>query len=397
MGVKVKKLQVKFKLWLNSKNVEGVFGDGKWRLLKAVDAEGSLKAASEKLHISYRKAWGDLKKAQDALHVALVEKRRGGNVGGQTVLTEQGRQWVEAYTKFRGDVEEAVERGYKKHFKKPSEGPKTSKVRSRRALDSAFSLVELLVVVSVIALLMGLVLPALSRARLTAKQTVCQSRLRQWGLAFEIYAVENEGFYPHIDGRDRTSSDPRTYAELADYYFGWIDVLPPLMGAKAWRDHDYWQKPGTGTVFQCPTAKLAPDESYKYRPRRSGYFSYAMNSCLELDENCWAPYGCEGTDWCMPSFLKVTSIRNSARLILLFDQLLDPEKGYGGMKYNPTAGKYCGSYPKAFSARHAKPGGLLGGSILHCDYHVGWQSSVWKSEWPDDLEVPPLGDPDWFP
>ena len=99
----------------------------------------------------------------------------------------------------------------------------------------------------------------------------------------------------------------------------------------------------------------------------------------------------------MPSFLKVTQIRNPSRLILLFDQLLDPEKGYGGKKYNATAGKYCGSYPKAFSARHANPGGLLGGYILYCDYHVGWKSSVWKPEWPDDLEVPPLGDRDWFP
>lgn len=261
----------------------------------------------------------------------------------------------------------------------------------------AFSLVEVLVVVSIIALLMGVIMPTFDRARSVAKQTLCQTRLRQWGIAFEIYAVENEGFYPHIDGRDRTSSNPQTAADLADYYFGWIDVLPPLMGEKPWRDHDYWQKPGAGTIFQCPSAKLASHESYKYRPSRSGYFSYAMNSCLELDENCWPPYGCKGTDWYMPSFLKVTSIRNPARLILLFDQLLDPNRGYGGEKYNPSAGKYCGSYPKAFSARHAKPGGLLGGSILYCDYHVGWKSSVWKSEWPEDLEVPPLGDPDWFP
>lgn len=262
---------------------------------------------------------------------------------------------------------------------------------------SAFSLVELLVVVSTLALLIGLILPALRRARAMAKQTVCQGRLRQWGLAFEAYAVDYEGLYPHIDGRDRTASNPQTDAEQADYYSGWIDVLPPLMGEKPWHDHDYWCKPGRNTIFQCPAAELAPDESYKYRPRRSGYFSYAMNSCLELDENCWPPYGSEGTDWHMSSFLNTASIKNPARLILLFDQLLDPERGYGGATYNATAGKYCGSYPKAFSARHARGGGLLGGLILHCDYHVQWRDSVWKAEWPDDLEVPPLGDLDWYP
>ena len=273
----------------------------------------------------------------------------------------------------------------------------TSTDTSRSAVNCGFSLIELLVVVSIITLLFGLILPALRRAKAIARQTVCQSRLRQWGLAFEAYTVDYDGFYPHIDGRDRTASNPQTDAERADYYSGWIDVLPPLMGEKPWRDHDYGHKPGRKTIFQCPMSELAPDESYKYRPRRTGYFSYAMNSCLELDENCWPPYGAEGTDWRMPSFLRATSVKNPSRLILLFDQLLDPEKGYGGAAYNATAGKYCGSYPKAFSARHARSGGVLGGSVLYCDYHVRWIPSVWKSDWPDDLEVPPLGDPDWYP
>ena len=113
----VKKLKPRFKLWLSSEDVEGVFGDGKWRLLQAIGAEGSLKAASESLHISYRKAWGDLKKAQDALHIVLVEKQRGGSIGGQTVLTKQGQEWVEAYTKFRMDIETAVENAYQRHIK----------------------------------------------------------------------------------------------------------------------------------------------------------------------------------------------------------------------------------------------------------------------------------------
>ena len=113
----MKKLRAKFKLWLNTKDAEGVFGDGKWRLLKAIDTEGSLKAASELLRISYRKAWGDLKKAQECLNVALVEKQRGGSAGGQTQLTDQGKEWSRAYTRFRIDIEKAVEKAYKKHIR----------------------------------------------------------------------------------------------------------------------------------------------------------------------------------------------------------------------------------------------------------------------------------------
>jgi len=113
----VKKLGARFKLWLSTKNVEGLFGDGKWRLLKAVESTGSLSAASKSLRISYRKAWGDLKKAQEALNLTLVEKRRGGTMGGQTALTSQGRKWVKAYTRFHGDIEKAVEKAYEKHIK----------------------------------------------------------------------------------------------------------------------------------------------------------------------------------------------------------------------------------------------------------------------------------------
>ena len=113
----MKKLRARFKLWLSSKEAEGVFGDGKWRLLKAVDSAGSLSAASQSLRISYRKAWGDLNKAQESLNVALVEKQRGGNTGGQTFLTDKGKKWVEAYSKFRADIEKAVEKSYEKHIK----------------------------------------------------------------------------------------------------------------------------------------------------------------------------------------------------------------------------------------------------------------------------------------
>jgi len=112
----MKKLRVRFKLWLSTKNVEGVFGDGKWRLLRIIDSEGSLNAASKALRISYRKAWGDLSKAEACLNIALLEKHRGGRMGGATCLTKQGKEWVKAYTKFRGEIEKAAEKAYEKHI-----------------------------------------------------------------------------------------------------------------------------------------------------------------------------------------------------------------------------------------------------------------------------------------
>jgi len=255
--------------------------------------------------------------------------------------------------------------------------------------------VELLVVVGIIALLASLLVPALARAKAIAKQTLCQLQLRQWGQAFTIYAVDNKNYYPHIDGLDRQGdAPPATPADWADH-FGWIDMLPPLMDEKPWREHQRWQYPDCDTIFQCPSAQLAPLKLYNYYPARDGFFSYAMNSCLELDENCW--HHPQDTGGPMPSFLRTDLIRQPGGVILLFDQLLDPARGYGGQKLNRSAGKHCGSYPKAFSARHARHGGGMGGSILFCDGHVEWRETVWKAAWPDDLEVPPRDDSQWYP
>jgi prepilin-type N-terminal cleavage/methylation domain-containing protein len=64
----------------------------------------------------------------------------------------------------------------------------------------AFSLVELLVVIGVIALLIAMLLPALSRARAQARQTQCASQLRQVGQALFLYANGNGGYLPAWSG-----------------------------------------------------------------------------------------------------------------------------------------------------------------------------------------------------
>ena len=119
----------------------------------------------------------------------------------------------------------------------------------------AFTLVELIIVIGIISLLLSIILSALGQSRKLARQIVCQSQLRQWSLAFTIYAQENGDFFPHIDGLDRRGDEtPLTAADRADYY-GWVDLLPPLIGMNPWRNHIPGKYPKDDTLFQCPTVR----------------------------------------------------------------------------------------------------------------------------------------------
>jgi len=62
----------------------------------------------------------------------------------------------------------------------------------------AFSLIELLVAIAVIAILLALAIPALSSARRASQQTASASNLRQIGVALETYRDANEGFFPYF-------------------------------------------------------------------------------------------------------------------------------------------------------------------------------------------------------
>ncbi len=67
---------------------------------------------------------------------------------------------------------------------------------SRRRRGGAFTLVELLVVIGIVAVLMGVVLPALAAARVSARKIACLSNLRQLGIAVHSYAEDNRGNVP---------------------------------------------------------------------------------------------------------------------------------------------------------------------------------------------------------
>ena len=73
---------------------------------------GSLTAAAERLGISYRKAWDDLKKAEAGIGYQLIEKSRGGSGGGRTELTPEGVRLLQLYEAFAARVERYAAEAY---------------------------------------------------------------------------------------------------------------------------------------------------------------------------------------------------------------------------------------------------------------------------------------------
>lgn len=87
--------------------------------------------------------------------------------------------------------------------------------------ERGFTLIELLVVIAVIAVLMGILLPSLNQARLHAKRTASAGNLRQLGLAIELYAQDNQGFFPETShGLSGQAARQRS----------WVFTLSPYLG-----------------------------------------------------------------------------------------------------------------------------------------------------------------------
>jgi prepilin-type N-terminal cleavage/methylation domain-containing protein len=67
-----------------------------------------------------------------------------------------------------------------------------------RMQRAGFSLIELLVVISIVAVLLAVLLPSMARAREQARRAICANNQRQWYIGYTNYATQNKGYYPGV-------------------------------------------------------------------------------------------------------------------------------------------------------------------------------------------------------
>jgi len=136
-------------------------------------------------------------------------------------------------------------------------------MRIGRKTCHGFTLVELLVVIGIIAILIAILLPALSAARSQAMTVQCSAGLRSIGQAMQLYANENHGYVPRDYDPGNISQGHIFWAEVLAPHLGFpIDDLYPLPDSTA-RDVKLGPRLAKIPIYHCP-AFVGTDHEIDY-------------------------------------------------------------------------------------------------------------------------------------
>jgi molybdate transport system regulatory protein len=103
---------IKSRFWIEGK--EATFlGEGRVRLLKAIQNTGSISAAAKSLEISYRKAWKMIDIMNTQARTPLVVRQSGGKSGGGTIVTPEGEKAMENYWALKTKCNAFIEKTFK--------------------------------------------------------------------------------------------------------------------------------------------------------------------------------------------------------------------------------------------------------------------------------------------
>ena len=246
-----------------------------------------------------------------------------------------------------------------KHVPTTSSHPKLARVRTAHG----FTLVELLVIISIITVLAGLLLPALSKAKTLAQRTACLSNLRQLGLSWTLYSGDNDGrlveSYP-----GNSIESPNPYAWVFGNMQNPDEATNPALITRG----QLFQYNSTIAIYHCPADKGVQVGTKTVASLRSYSMNAFMGDRSRFDSplNQTVPNTAAGY---VPFYAKESDISHPSSLWVLIDEdnrtitdgffTFDP----AGLQPNPN------HYPAASNQRHN-----FGFGMTFADGH----SEIWR-------------------
>lgn len=223
-----------------------------------------------------------------------------------------------------------------------------------------FTLIELLVVVAIIGILAGMLLPALARAKESARRAACQSNLKQIGLGLQMYVSDGETYPP-----------PTSSLKSAARSTIWSDSIQPYTGS-AW----------TGALYRCPSYKGRTGDESSYSGAAGTNFvtaavpgSYAYNSIGTSSDDPLKPLGLgfayNEFGSAIPLFatpVREQQIVSPSDMIAVADSIR-----FGpGLFTRAWDGYHVLPSPTAHSLTFALPAHQAGYNNVFCDGHVAY-------------------------